>query len=54
MFLSHVNANDEIVATTLTDAEGRSLFSGTYAAGVYRIFEFQPDGLLDGKETAGS
>ena len=42
------------LGTTTTDAEGVYVFDVNLRAGTYRLVESQPDGLLDGDETAGN
>lgn len=48
-----LDADGEVVATTLTDANGNYSFDGL-APGTYSVREVTPDGYLDGAETAGT
>jgi len=52
--LTLLNASNVAVATATTGGDGKYTFTGTFAAGTYRIVASQPDGFLDGKETAGT
>ena len=45
--------SDLVIASTLTDAAGFYQFSGL-AAGIYSVSEVQPEGWLQGHQTAGS
>ena len=47
------DADDKIVATTTTDSRGAYKFGGL-VAGQYSIHEIQPDGFLDGRDSAGT
>ena len=47
------DANGNVVRTTYTDQNGYYIFSGL-APGVYRIFEYQPEGYLNGGQIVGS
>ena len=48
-----LNATGSVVATTLTDSQGRYRFDGL-APGVYSVYEVQPAGYSDGNEHAGT
>jgi serine-aspartate repeat-containing protein C/D/E len=48
-----LNAQGNVIATTLTDANGRYKFEGL-AKGTYSVRELQPTGLFHGGQTAGS
>ncbi len=47
------DANGDMVAETVTDADGRYGFEDLYA-GQYKIVEVQPGAYIDGKESLGS
>ena len=51
--VSLVDAGGQMVASSLTDGGGRYTFTGL-RAGVYSIVEQQPDGWLDGRDSAGT
>ncbi len=47
------DANGDMVAETVTDADGRYCFNDLYA-GQYKIVEIQPSAYIDGKESLGT
>ncbi|MEK6234617.1 MAG: carboxypeptidase regulatory-like domain-containing protein, partial [Planctomycetales bacterium] len=51
--LKLLNGDGEVVATTVTDADGGYRFDGLFP-GEYAVRETQPDGLLDGTDSAGT
>ncbi|MCX7702146.1 MAG: MSCRAMM family adhesin SdrC, partial [Gemmataceae bacterium] len=52
--VSLINSANVAVASTETDALGYYLFRGFFGGDTYRIVAAQPNGYLDGRETAGN